>query len=66
MFPLSFTEYYELKGGDRRDAWNSYFRGGGFPYAAQLEEEDIRKDYLSGIYNTVLPKDVVAKRNIHG
>lgn len=64
MLPLSFAEYYELKGGDRRDAWNSYFRGGGFPYAAQLEEEDIRRDYLSGIYNTVLLKDIVAKRNI--
>lgn len=64
MLPLSFAEYYQLIGGDRRDAWNTYFRNGGFPYAAQLKEDDIRKDYLTGIYNTVLLKDIVARKKI--
>lgn len=64
MFPLSFAEYYLLEGGERRDAWNTYFRNGGFPYAVQIEEEDIRRDYLSGIYNTVLLKDVVARNKV--
>lgn len=62
MLPLSFAEYYELVGGERRDAWNDYFRNGGFPYATQIEDEDIRRDYLSGIYNTVLLKDIVARK----
>lgn len=64
MLPLSFSEYFELTGGDRRDAWNNYFRIGGFPYAAQLEDDQIRNDYISGIYNTVLLKDVVARRKV--
>lgn len=64
MLPLSFAEYYQLTGGDRRDAWNTYFRNGGFPYAAQIKEDDIRKDYLTGIYNTVLLKDIVARKKI--
>ncbi len=64
MLPLSFAEYYELAGGDRRDAWNAYFRNGGFPYAAQITDDDIRKDYLSGIYNTVLLKDIVARKKV--
>jgi len=64
MLPLSFAEYFELVGGDQRDAWNAYFRYGGFPYAAVIEEEDIRRDYLMGIYNTVLLKDVVARKRI--
>lgn len=62
MLPLSFAEYFELIGGDRRDAWNNYFRYGGFPYLAQLKDDDIRRDYLSGIYHTVLLKDIVARR----
>jgi len=65
MLPLSFAEYYEMVGGDKRDAWNSYFKNGGFPYAAAIEDEDIRRDYLMGIYNTVLLKDVVARKRIN-
>ncbi len=64
MLPLSFAEYYELVGGDKRDAWNSYYRNGGFPYAAVIEDADIRRDYLMGIYNTVLLKDIVARKRI--
>lgn len=64
MLPLSFAEYYELIGGERRDAWNAYFRNGGFPYAVQIKEDDIRKDYLTGIYNTVLLKDIVARKKV--
>jgi len=41
-----------------------YFRNGGFPYAALLDDEDIRKEYLSGIYNTVLLKEVMARKKI--
>lgn len=64
MLPLSFAEYSELVGGSRREAWNAYFRNGGFPYAAQLEDSEIRTDYLSGIFNTVLLKDIVARKRI--
>lgn len=64
MLPLSFSEYYEMVGGDKRDAWSNYFTNGGFPYSATIEEDDIRRDYLTGIYNTVLLKDVVARKRI--
>lgn len=65
MLPLSFGEYYELVGGERRDAWNAYFRNGGFPYAAYIEDNDIRKDYISGIYNTVLLRDIAARKRVN-
>jgi predicted AAA+ superfamily ATPase len=64
LLPLSFSEYLELKGGTPRDAFNAYFLGGGFPYAASLDDEEIRRDYLAGIYNTVLLKDVVGRKHI--
>ncbi len=65
MLPLSFAEYYEIVGGDKRDAWNNYFRNGGFPYTAIIKDEDIHRDYLMGIYNTVLIKDIVARKRIN-
>lgn len=64
MLPLSFAEYMELRGGDRRDVWNRYFLNGGFPYTAYIEEEDVRRDYLQGIYHTVLLKDIVERKRI--
>ena len=64
MLPLSFAEYCEMVGGDKRQAWNGYFKNGGFPYLATIEDEDIRRDYLMGIYNSVLLKDVVARKRI--
>lgn len=64
MLPLSFAEYWELVGGDKRDAWKQYFVNGGLPYTAYIEDEEIRSDYLSGIYNTVLLKDIVERKKI--
>lgn len=64
MLPLSFTEYFVMMSDDRRTAWNSYFRNGGFPYAARIQDDTIRRDYIAGIYNTVLLKDVVARKRI--
>lgn len=64
MLPLSFAEYFELVGGEKRDAWNAYFRYGGFPYLAAVDDDEIRRDYLLGIYHTVLLKDVVARNRI--
>lgn len=64
MLPLSFAEYFGWIGGDRRDAWSAYFRNGGFPYAASLTDDGIRRDYLAGIYHTVLLKDIVARKRV--
>ena len=65
MLPLSFAEYVELSGQEPRTAWRSYFQNGGFPYAVQIEDTEIRNDYLNGIYSTVLLKDVAARKRIN-
>ena len=64
MLPLSFAEFYELVGGDRRDVWKRYFTNGGLPYTAYINDEEILHDYLLGIYNTVLLKDVVERKKV--
>lgn len=64
ILPLSFAEYCELSGEDKHTAWNKYFQNGGFPYAVQIPDDEIRHDYLNGIYNTVLLKDIVARKKV--
>ncbi len=64
LLPLSFAEYLEMKGGDKREAFIQYYRYGAFPQAATLDDEEVRSDYVRGIYNTVLLKDIVARKKI--
>ena len=66
MLPLSFAEYYVLKGSpDKRDAFASFYRDGAFPQAATIADDGIRSDYIRGIYNTILLKDIVARKKIN-
>lgn len=64
MLPLSFMEYTELTGLDPGKALKSYFRNGGFPYTALLNDDEILISYLDGIYNTVLVKDIAERKKI--
>ena len=65
MLPLSFVEYFELKGGSNpKDTFPSYYLNGAFPQAATIADDEVRADYVRGIYNTVLLKDIVARKKI--
>jgi len=64
MLPLSFAEYYEIKGGDKRNTFMEYYRTGAFPYITAIDDEEIMNDYIKGIYNTVLLKDIVERKRI--
>lgn len=66
MLPLSFSEYLEYYGLDNETKkYDLYVANGGFPYLLNLDDDkDLIRNYLDGIYNTVLLKDVVQKNNI--
>lgn len=67
MLPFSFGEYLTFLG-DRTDLsrkFADYVRFGSFPYAIALgSDPEKNRDYLGGIYNTVILKDVIARRGI--
>lgn len=66
MLPLSFAEYLELKGGgDKKDVFASFYTNGAFPQAAVITNDEVRSDYIRGIYNTVLLKDIIARKKIN-
>lgn len=66
MLPLSFSEYLEYYGLDNETKkYDLYVANGGFPYLLNLDnDKDLIRNYLDGIYNTVLLKDVVQRNNI--
>ena len=78
MLPLSFKEYYKAKleyeNFDKKEKkilktlmqyYNEYIVNSSFPYTLQLNN-NLKNiyEYLSGIYNSVLLKDIVARLKI--
>ncbi len=61
--PLYFAEYLTLfPKHDAHAVFNDFLRFGGFPFAAQLANGSrSQHDYLSGILDTILYKDVMAR-----
>ena len=66
MLPLSFKEYLNYYGSDNElKKYDTYVQNGGFPYLLNLnEDKELIRNYLDGIYNTVLMKDVISRNNI--
>ena len=66
MLPLSFKEYHTAAfTGNIEDTYRNYLENSSFPYALQLNnEKKLIRDYLDGIYNTIVLKDVVENKNI--
>lgn len=67
MLPLSFKEYMGSTGNmnDRGIKYTEYLQNSSFPYALQLKNQpDEIRDYLEGIYNTIVVKDIVHRKNI--
>lgn len=59
MLPMSFSEYISLKEGDPDVLFTEYMKTGGLPYAVRLSDsEEKLRDYLDGIYNTIIIKDI--------
>lgn len=59
MLPLSFREYVIVTGMQRDAAFAEYMKTGGIPYVAVMDRTDEKvEQYLEGIYNTVIIKDI--------
>ncbi len=59
MLPLSFREYITVTGMQREEAFSEFMKTGGLPYVAVMNRTDQKADqYLEGIYNTVIVKDI--------
>lgn len=72
MLPFSFAEYMEFK----RDflkkevaadetLYNEYVSVGGFPYVASISnDKNLVRDYIRGIYSTIVLKDIIQRKKL--
>ena len=67
MYPLSFKEYVSAlpSGINNETAYRNYIEYGAFPYITQLNNDsELIKDYLHGLYNTIVLKDVIYRKRM--
>ena len=67
LFPFSFREYLTAQPDDinLERAYRRYIEDGSFPYILQINHDrEMVREYLLGLYNTIVLKDVVSRRKI--
>ena len=67
LFPLSFKEYISAQPEDMSldSTYRKYIEIGSFPYLLQIENNrEMVREYLTGLYNTIVLKDVVSRKKI--
>lgn len=64
VHPLSFAEYFEAIGGDRDKALDTYYKYGGLPQVALMNDEREKREYLLNIYETVYLRDVIDRNHL--
>lgn len=67
MLPLSFKEFFSVsESKNELKEYQRYTEVGGFPYLINLDNDDeLIRNYLDSIYNTVLLKDVISRNKIN-
>lgn len=67
MMPLSFKEYVSASGNTSELArkYSEYLETGSFPFTLELKGQPKEiDDYLTGVYNTIVLNDIMARRKI--
>ena len=67
ILPLSFKEYMVSTGSmtDRGVKYTEYLENSSFPYTLELKgQPDEIRDYLEGLYNTIVVRDIVSRKKI--
>ena len=67
MLPLSFKEYAAARGENvaPERLYQDYIHNSSFPYALELNRPKDVRQYLDGIYNTIIVKDIITRKRIN-
>lgn len=66
MLPLSFKEYVEGTdgSGNLAETYLNYITRSSFPYTIELDTPTEISDYLNGLYNTIVVKDIMSRKRL--
>lgn len=64
VFPLSFSEYYAFKQGDKSEAYDDYSVYGGLPAVALMSTEEQKTNYLISQMKNVYLRDIINRYSV--
>lgn len=65
LYPLSMSEFYSVHSEmSWNDAWNCYWKFGGLPYVATLNDDEDKINYLQNLFKEVYIKDILDRNRI--
>lgn len=64
IYPLSFSEFYSAKGGDKYEAWDEYHLYGGMPALFERVSDEQRSEYLRSLMSKVYLSDIVERNHV--
>lgn len=64
IYPLTFSEYYEVVKGDFDNAWLTYQTYGGLPALLTMETDKQKTEYLESLFANVYINDVIERNKI--
>ncbi|MCF0199636.1 MAG: ATP-binding protein [Bacteroidaceae bacterium] len=62
--PLTFSEFYAAKGGDKQEAWREYYTYGGLPLLQSFDTEQKKVNYLKNLFETVYLADIIERHKV--
>lgn len=66
VYPLNFSEFYSVYGGDFDNAWIMYCNYGGMPLCLSMETLADKAKYLTGLFGTTYLADIINRNNLRG
>lgn len=64
VYPLSFSEFYSAKGGDKYEAWDEYHLYGGMPALFERNKDEQKSEYLKSLMSKVYLSDIVERNHV--
>ena len=64
VFPLSFSEFYTARGGDKNSALDEYMLFGGLPLILERPSVESKINYLKQLFEETYFKDIVERKRI--
>ena len=66
VYPLNFSEFYSVYGGEFEKAWAVYCNYGGMPLCLSMETPEDKAKYLTSLFETTYLADIINRNNLRG
>lgn len=66
VYPLCFSEFYSVYGGEFDKAWLVYCNYGGMPLCLSMQTQEDKAKYLTNLFETTYLADIINRNNLRG